>query len=496
MAKRKKSKQHPKSRKVTDEGTEQSATATQEVADVAKVATEAESAPEQEQEATVTQEVVDSAQAAAEPELAAEPISKPIAMPKRKKGKQNAKSKKVADPESEPESVADATAEASDAAELPDAPAEATAEATPEDSSTEPETEPSAADQAVDASDAEAELATPAEGATDTAAEAATDAESGDAPAEAATDAEQAQPDSESESAQTTEGEASVSPLGEAEAAASEPPAETDGQPVLEGARLESIIESLLFASDKALSLSDLRRLLGERDGKKITAAVEALIERRWDSGIQVVAQSNGWHLRTAVDNAAWVSKLLVGKPVRLSRDMMETLAIVAYRQPVTRPEVDDIRGVDCGAVLKTLLERGLVRIIGKKEEVGRPMLYGTTPEFLRVFNLRDLTELPTLREFYDLSAEDQSKVDSEHGDAPQTPSATTAKPDVALNAVARGALAPEPEDSDPLLDELDEASLAAKQALGGLEPSSEEKVEETQGEAKAEPEQPPPADE
>jgi segregation and condensation protein B len=158
---------------------------------------------------------------------------------------------------------------------------------------------------------------------------------------------------------------------------------------------------------------------------------------------------------------------------VRLSRAMLETLAIVAYRQPVTRPEVDDIRGVDCGPVLKTLLDRGLVRIIGKKEEVGRPMLYGTTPEFLRIFNLRDLSELPTLREFYDLSAEDQSRVEAEHGSPEETPSAITPKPDVAIGSVMRGALQPEPEDTDPLLDELDEASQLAKQALGGLEPAA-----------------------
>jgi segregation and condensation protein B len=251
---------------------------------------------------------------------------------------------------------------------------------------------------------------------------------------------------------------------------------------------LPSIIESLLFASDKALSLNDLKRLLGERDGKKVNAAVQALIERRKGCGIEVTTLSSGWHLRTNPDFAVWVSKLLVGRPVRLSRAMLETLAIVAYRQPVTRPEVDDIRGVDCGPVLKTLLDRGLIRIIGKKEEVGRPMLYGTTPEFLRVFNLRDLTELPTLREFYDLSAEDQSRVESEHGPAPeeQSPSATTPKPDVALGRVERGALTPEEEDTDPLLDELDEASQMAKQVLGDLDPRKDDKEEAppTEGDA------------
>src|SRR5450631_3520162 len=135
------------------------------------------------------------------------------------------------------------------------------------------------------------------------------------------------------------------------------------GEPLSES-QLESIVESLLFASDKALGLSDLKRLLGERDGKKISAAVESLIERRKGTGIEVIALSTGWHLRTSAENASWVSKLLVGRPVRLSRAMLETLAIVSYRQPVTRPEVDDIRGVDCGAVLKTLLDRGLIRII------------------------------------------------------------------------------------------------------------------------------------
>ena len=260
-----------------------------------------------------------------------------------------------------------------------------------------------------------------------------------------------------------------------------------DADEALAGSRLDSILESLLFASDKPLGLAELKRLLGERDGKKVMAAVEDLALRRKGTGIEVAALASGWHLRTNPENADWVAKLLVGRPVRLSRAMLETLAIVAYRQPVTRPEIDDIRGVDCGPVLKTLLDRGLVRIIGKKEEVGRPLLYGTTPEFLRVFNLRDLSELPTLREFYDLSAEDQSRVEAEHGAEPeaQTVSATTPKPDVALTRVARGALEAEPEDTDPLLDELDEASRSAKEALGELQPEAAE--EPAQGEAKAE---------
>lgn len=270
-------------------------------------------------------------------------------------------------------------------------------------------------------------------------------------------------------------------PEGDLAAASGTTPAEApddanEAQPLPEGSRLEAIIESLLFASDKPLGLADLKRLLGERDGKRVAAAVEALTQQRQGTGIEVAALSNGWLLRTNPDHAPWVSRLLVGRPMRLSRAMLETLSIVAYRQPVTRPEIDDIRGVDCGPVLRTLLDRGLVRIIGKKEEVGRPILYGTTPEFLRVFNLRELAELPTLREFCDLTAEDQSRVEAEHGPAPEPPvSATSPKPAVALAGVARGDLPPEPEETDPLLDELDEASRMAKQALGDLGPAAEE---------------------
>ena len=284
----------------------------------------------------------------------------------------------------------------------------------------------------------------------------------------------ESEPDPPAESWSWPEG----APEASAEQASGDPAADAAlAEPLPEASRLVSIIESLLFASDKPLGLSDLKRLLGERDGKKIAAAVETLSEQRAGTGVEVTTLSSGWLLRTNPENAAWVSKLLVGRPIRLSRAMLETLSIVAYRQPVTRPEVDDIRGVDCGPVLGTLLDRGLVRIIGKKEEVGRPILYGTTPEFLRIFNLRELAELPTLREFYDLTAEEQSRVESEHGPTrePAPASATSPKPEVALSAVSRAELPPEAEETDPLLDELDAASRLAKKALGDVEPPAAE---------------------
>ena len=233
---------------------------------------------------------------------------------------------------------------------------------------------------------------------------------------------------------------------------------ETMSEPLPEVApgRLASIIESLLFASDHPLTLAELKRLVGERDGGKITAAIEDLRARREESGVQVMQAAGGWQLRTNPENVAWVSRILAGKPPRLSRALLETLAIVAYRQPITRPEIDEIRGVDCGPVLKTLLDRSLVRMIGKKEEVGRPILYGTTPEFLRTFSLRDLSELPTLREFHELGEAEMAKVAKVAADtapAPEVPPKPAAIREV------------DPAEEDALLGELDRATAAASQA-------------------------------
>jgi segregation and condensation protein B len=253
---------------------------------------------------------------------------------------------------------------------------------------------------------------------------------------------------------------------------------ETTGAVAVAPARLESIVESLLFASDRPLGLAELKRLLGERDGKKVTAAVETLQARRAGTGVIVTSAAGGWQLRTNPDNAAWVGKLLAGRPVRLSRATLETLSIVAYRQPVTRPEIDEIRGVDCGPVLKTLLDRGLIRIIGKKEEVGRPLLYGTTPEFLLTFSLRDLTELPTLREFHELGREEQAAVDAEQ---PGGQDAADSRPAQAPPAFTPGPPLPaEPEEDDGLLDDLDRAAQAAARATGAVESTARDETART----------------
>jgi segregation and condensation protein B len=190
--------------------------------------------------------------------------------------------------------------------------------------------------------------------------------------------------------------------------------------PLPDTSRLVGIVEALLFAADKPLALQALAQLIGEPDVGKVRAAVAEIEVHYGDRGIQLHAVAGGYQFRTHPSHATWVQKMLAQKPVRLTRAQLETLAIVSYRQPITRPEIDQIRGVDSGGTLKTLMDRLLIRILGKKEEPGRPILYGTTKEFLEFFNLSDLKDLPTLREFHELTEEHQAQVAALESVAPE----------------------------------------------------------------------------
>ena len=182
----------------------------------------------------------------------------------------------------------------------------------------------------------------------------------------------------------------------------------------MEREKLWSIIESLMFAADRPLGIKDFRALIDGVEHRDLREVLEALAERYAHErrGFMLLEVAGGWQFRTNPDNAEWVRKMLAQKPVRLSRAALETLAIVAYRQPITRAEVEDVRGVDAGSVVKLLLDKKLIKIIGKKEEVGRPSLYGTTKEFLEFFGLKDLMSLPTLREFHELTEDSVSKLE------------------------------------------------------------------------------------
>lgn len=169
--------------------------------------------------------------------------------------------------------------------------------------------------------------------------------------------------------------------------------------------RLKAIIESLLFAAGEPVSLNRLAAVLDSVPKDEIRNAVGALGAEysQGGRGLTIEEVAGGYQLRTRKEFAPHIRKLLAGKPPRLSRSLLETVAIIAYRQPVTRPEIEEVRGVDCGGVLETLLERRLIRIAGRKEAPGRPMIYATTAEFLEVFGLKDLDSLPDLKEFQEI---------------------------------------------------------------------------------------------
>ena len=184
--------------------------------------------------------------------------------------------------------------------------------------------------------------------------------------------------------------------------------------------RLDGIVESLLFAAGAPVPL---RRLVQVIDGPG-TAEVKAALARLMEAyagnerGIRLLQVAGGYQLRTAPENAEWVRALLRERPPRLGRAAMETLAIVAYRQPATRAEIESIRGVDADSALNTLLAKRLIRIAGRKEAVGRPLMYSTTPDFLEVFGLKDLSELPALKEFGPVAEHEDELNEDEHGGA------------------------------------------------------------------------------
>ncbi len=169
---------------------------------------------------------------------------------------------------------------------------------------------------------------------------------------------------------------------------------------------LKNIIESLLFACDTPLSLERMKSILSFADVKDIRDALERLSEEYEirKGGFFLREAAGGYQLCTRPEHKEWIKRLRPSVQPRFSRAAMETLAIIAWKQPVIRSDIEHIRGgVDCGGVIRILLERRLVRILGRKEIPGRPLIYGTTRQFLEVFDLKDLRDLPSPREIEDL---------------------------------------------------------------------------------------------
>ena len=194
---------------------------------------------------------------------------------------------------------------------------------------------------------------------------------------------------------------------------------------------LKPIIEALIFASPDPLTPKMLFKLLESEPKEDVEAALEAL-KRDYDrpGGIQLVEVAGGYQIVTRPELHEWVRRLFHERTTqRLSVQALETLAVVAYKQPITGPEITEIRGVNTAGVLSTLIERQLVKIVGRKQVVGRPFMYSTTREFLIRFGLRDLTDLPKIEEMAEalgfevpagLSQPSQPQLDLEAGGPPE----------------------------------------------------------------------------
>ena len=186
---------------------------------------------------------------------------------------------------------------------------------------------------------------------------------------------------------------------------------------VLKRSDLKGSVEALVFAAPSALKLRELTRTC-RSNRKDVQAVLQELVVDYEGRGIQLVEGPNGWCFLTNPNFSRIVRAVTSNKPIRMTRAQLETLSIIAYRQPVTRPEIDDVRGVDSGPVLRTLLDRELIRVLGKKEESGRPLLYGTSPAFLELLRLKSLGDLPTLHESTELSETSRDTYERRLGEA------------------------------------------------------------------------------
>ena len=164
---------------------------------------------------------------------------------------------------------------------------------------------------------------------------------------------------------------------------------------------IKDIVESLLFVADTPLTVDRIKRVFPDTDAKEIKTALMRLTEK-YDAhkgGFYLREVAGGFQFCTRPEHKEWIKRFIQPNPKRFSKAALETLAIIAYKQPIIRVDIEHIRGVDCGGILRMLLERKLIRILGRKEIPGRPLIYATTKEFLEIFDLKDLKALPTLKE-------------------------------------------------------------------------------------------------
>ena len=185
---------------------------------------------------------------------------------------------------------------------------------------------------------------------------------------------------------------------------------------------LTSALEAIIYAADEPVTLDQMAKSV-EAEKPEVRAALDALValSQAPDRGVEIRKVAGGWKMYTKPQHHDVVRKFIksLRPPVRLTMPALETLAVIAYKQPVTGPEINEIRGVNCGGVLKTLLEKRLITTAGRKPVIGRPILYRTSKDFLMRFGLSDLEELPSLKEFEQLA---QAALGNDDGIAPIEP--------------------------------------------------------------------------
>lgn len=187
----------------------------------------------------------------------------------------------------------------------------------------------------------------------------------------------------------------------------------------MEDQQLKSAIEALLFIAGNPVSTERLKGVFEDASREQIEAQLNALRQEHDGraAGIMLAEIAGGWQFVTRPEHAAWIRKFrTVKSSARLSRPALETLAIIAYKQPITRTEIEAVRGVNVDGIVRNLMERRLIKIVGKKDIPGKPMLFGTSTEFLQHFGMKDLSSLPTLKEFQELDASEETMVDQVGG--------------------------------------------------------------------------------
>jgi len=198
------------------------------------------------------------------------------------------------------------------------------------------------------------------------------------------------------------------------------------GAVVLDPAKVKNIVEAALLAAGQPLSADRLLNLFldeNQPSREELSDALAALAEECANRGVELVEVGSGFRYQAKQENAQWIARLWEEKPARYSRALLETLALIAYRQPITRGEIEDVRGVSVSTnIIKTLMERDWVKVVGHRDVPGKPAMYASTKQFLDYFNLKGLSDLPTLAEIRDIdsiNAElDLTEPGSEHADA------------------------------------------------------------------------------